>query len=72
MKKFQRILALIGVAALVLLYASTLVFALMDSEQSTNLLMASVAATILIPVLIYGFTLFTKLSKNESDDNSKE
>lgn len=72
MKKIQRILALAGVTALVLLYASTLVFALMDSEQSTNLLMASVAATILIPVLIYGFTLFTKLSKNESDHTSKE
>lgn len=72
MKKLQRILAMLGIVALVLLYASTLLFALMDSEQSTNLLMASVAATILIPVLIYGFTLFTKLSKNESDDNSKE
>lgn len=72
MKKFQRILAMIGVVALVLLYASTLVFAVMDSEQSTNLLMASIAATILIPVLLYGFTLFTKLSKKESDDNSKE
>lgn len=72
MKKFQRIMAMIGVVALVLLYASTLVFALMDSEQSTNLLMASVAATILIPVLLYGFTLFTKLFKKESDDNSKE
>lgn len=72
MKKAQRIMAIIGVVALVLLYASTLIFAFMDSEQSTNLLMASVAATILIPVLIYGFTLFTKLSKNESDDNSKE
>lgn len=72
MKKIQRILALAGVVALVLLYASTLVFALMDFEQATNLLMASVAATILIPVLIYGLTLFTKLSKNESDDNSKE
>ncbi len=72
MKKIRRILAIIGVIALISLYVSTLIFALMDSAQSTNLLMASIAATILIPVLIYGFTLFTKLSKNESDDNSKE
>lgn len=72
MKKIRRILAIIGVIALISLYVSTLIFALMDSAQSTNFLMASIAATILIPVLIYGFTLFTKLSKNESDDNSKE
>lgn len=72
MKKAKRIMAMIGVITLILLYGSTLLFAFMDSEQSTNLLMASVAATILIPVLLYGFTLFTKLSKNESDENSKE
>lgn len=72
MKKFRRIFALLGVIILVLLYASTLIFAFMDSPQATNLLMASVGATILIPVLLYGMTIFTRLFKNESDDNSKE
>ena len=72
MKRIQRTMAMIGVIILVLLYASTLIFAFMDSDQSINLLMASVAATILIPVLIYGCTLFTRLFKNESDDSSKE
>ncbi|MEE1085941.1 MAG: hypothetical protein U0L05_02040 [Schaedlerella sp.] len=72
MKKIDRILAMSGVIILVLLYASTLIFAFMDSEQSANMLMASVAATILIPVLIYGLLLFTKHSKYESDDSSKE
>ena len=72
MKKVQRILAIAVVVFLILLYASTLVFALIDSEYAANLLAASIAGTILFPVLIYGLTIFIKLSKNESDDNSNE
>lgn len=72
MRKSYRFLALAGVILLILLYVSTLIFAFMDSSIASDLLMASVAATIIIPVLLYGFTLFIKLSKNESNDNSKE
>lgn len=72
MKKVQRILALVGAVTLILLYASTLIFAFMDSEYATQLLAASVAGTILLPVLIYGLTVFIKLSKKESDDSSNE
>ena len=70
MKKFKRFLALLGVILLILLYLSTLIFALMDSELATGLFKVSVAGTILIPVLLYGILLFRRLSgKDDSDEN---
>ena len=51
MKKIKQILALIGVVLLVCMYAATLIFALIDSPAASGLFRASVAATILVPVL---------------------
>lgn len=70
MKKWKRILALISDIALILLYVSTLVFALMDSPFANKMLMASIAATILVPVLLYVLRLFANLHSNgdESDE----
>lgn len=70
MKNFKRFLALLGVVLLVLLYLSTLIFALMDSELATGLFKVSVVGTIIIPVLLYGILLFHRLSgKDDSDEN---
>lgn len=73
-KKSVRILALVGVVLLVALYASTLVFALMNSPHALNLLMASVFFTILVPVLIYAYQMIYRLTnkKNEQKQNLKE
>ena len=57
MKKAKRILALIGVIFLVAMYLSTLIFSLIDSPLASDLLKGSVAATILVPVVLYGFVL---------------
>ena len=62
MKKSKRIMALIGAILLVLLYVSTLIFAFIDSVVSQKLLMAAIAATILLPVLLYIYTLFSRTS----------
>lgn len=73
MQIIKRILAVAGVVFLICMYGSTLVFALMGSSQSTNLLMASVIATVIVPVLLYAFTLVTRLLNDhntESDDRS--
>lgn len=72
MKKTKRILALVLVVLLVLLYLSTLVFTLLDAPVFTSLLKASVAATILLPVLLYGFLLFHRLSQKGQDENEPE
>ncbi len=71
MKKSKRIMALIAAFLLVLLYGSTLLFALIDSSASKNLLMASVAATILLPVLLYIYTLFSRTSHKDDSDASE-
>lgn len=69
MKKAKRILALTGAILLVCLYAATLVFALMDSPAASGLLKAAVAATILVPVLLYAFILVARLlNRNDGDE----
>ena len=61
MKKVKRILAAAGAILLLLLYASTLVCALSSSENFMNLLMVSIYATVIIPVLLWAYTLIYKL-----------
>ena len=61
MNKVKRILALTGVLLLSCLYISTLVFALMGSPVSADVFKASVAATIIIPVLLYGYILTARV-----------
>ena len=63
MKKIKRILAFIGAILLVCLYGSTFIFALMDSPASTGFFQASVAATILLPVLLYAYILTARILK---------
>ncbi len=72
MKKTKRFLALVGAVLLVAMYLSTLVFALMKNENSTNMLMASIACTILIPVLLYAYTLMYRVLGNKNDPASKK
>lgn len=73
MKNKKRILAIIGVCILVGLYASTLIFALIGSELSTNLLKAAVACTILLPILLYGYMLLYRLlKKNEENKDASD
>ena len=68
MKKLKRILALIGVILLAALYVSTLVFALMDSPAAGGMFRASVAATILVPVLLYAYIMIARLLKERRQD----
>ena len=72
MKNIKRVLALAGAALLVILYVCTLVFALMDSPASDRLLTASIAATILIPVLLYGYTLIARVLKKGDDSQEND
>lgn len=67
MKKAKRILALAGAVLLIGMYVCTFIFSLIDSPVATDFLKASVAATILIPVLLYGLLLFTKLMHRDDD-----
>ncbi len=65
MKKIKRALALAGAVLLILLYVSTFVFALIDHSASKGLLKASIACTILLPVLLYAYTLVYKITRKD-------
>ena len=52
LKKIKRILAILGAIILAGLYISTIVCALSSNENYMDMLMASVYATVIIPVLI--------------------
>nr|WP_294490451.1 hypothetical protein [uncultured Mediterraneibacter sp.] len=69
MNKLKRILALSGALLLACMYLATLVFALIDSPAATGFFRASIAATILIPVLLYAYILVARLLKNRSEND---
>ena len=63
MKKAKQILAIIGVILLVALYFTTLIFAITDNTGTMSMFVASVVATVVIPVLIWAYTFIFKLIK---------
>lgn len=71
MKKIKRILALIGAILLFFMYAGTLVFALIGSEDAIQWLKVSIACTILVPVILYGYILaYRMIKKTGSSQNN--
>lgn len=72
MKKLKQITALIGVIALVGLYVSTLVLALIDSVEAINLLKVAVYATIVLPVLLWAYSFIYRLLKGKQNDDTSD
>ena len=72
MKNAKRILALAAAILLFGMYLSTLIFALMGSPHSIDLLWASVACTIILPVLLYAYTLVFKLTLHDEPDQDHD
>ncbi|MCR5788934.1 MAG: hypothetical protein K6G83_03520 [Lachnospiraceae bacterium] len=65
----KRIFALFGAVLLAGMYLLTLYFALTDSSYTKGMLMASIAATIIVPVMLYGYIVLYRLLKK---DNRRE
>ena len=72
MKKVKQILAMIGVIVLVGLYVATIVCAVSASENFMNMLVASIYASVVIPVLIWAYSFIYKLIKKNSEDKKDE
>ena len=53
MNKLKRILALLTVIVLVVLYAATLIFALIDSPWAFSMFKACIGMTVILPALLY-------------------
>lgn len=69
MKKARQLMAILGTIILVGMYIATIVCALSASENFMNMLMASLYASIVIPVLIWAFTFLYKLIKKEDKED---
>ncbi len=67
MKKIKRILAMAGILLLVTMYLSTLVCAILDTGDTMFLFRASVMCTVLVPVLLWGYTVIYRLSKGNQE-----
>lgn len=65
--KIKRILALLAVAVIILLYLTTLILAFSKSEQAGELLMVSIVATVVIPVLLYIYLWLLRLFRKDDD-----
>ena len=73
MKKTKRILAIICAVLLLGMYASTLIFALTDQSGTMDLLKASIACTLILPVLLYAYTLVYRiLHRDNSSSMNKD
>lgn len=77
MKKMKQILALGGVCLLIGLYLITLILAITDNSGTMNMFFAAVVATVIIPVLLWAYSLIYRLVRNnkkETDisDDTKE
>ena len=66
MKKTKRILALIGAILLLLLYVVAFVATMLDHTSDMRYWKAAVAATIIIPVLIWAYSLDRKSTRLNS------
>ena len=69
MNKLKRILALLTVIVLVVLYAATLNFALIDSPWAFSMFKACIGMTVILPALLYiYFWIYKILNKDPQDE----
>lgn len=70
--KIKRLLAALGAFLLFAMYALTLIFALTDHSATKGLLKASIACTILLPILLYAFILVYRLTDKDQRRRNEE
>ena len=71
MKNMKRLLAIIGVGLLVGMYVLTFILSLTDHSKTSSMLMASLYATVVIPVLLYAFMLVYKWTHPKNEEIPK-
>ncbi len=72
MKQIRRILAILGIVLLVSMYLITLFCAVFDTGNDMAMFKASVTCTILVPILIWGYTVFYRLAKGRQEKELQE
>lgn len=66
MQKLKRIMALIGAILLIGMYLVTLILGLTASPSTKGMLLASIACTVIVPCLLYGFMLVARVLDNRN------
>lgn len=69
--KHRRLLALGAAIFLLLLYASSIVFALIGSPLAQSLLMASLFCTIVVPAVLYGYLVVIRATRNRNENSAE-
>ncbi len=72
MKKIKQVLALAGVAVLVGMYIVTLILGITASPATQGMVMASLACTIIIPIILYAMMLVARVLGNKEDEQDKK
>ena len=72
MEKGKRILAIIGIILLVALYGLTLFAAFFDNTDTMRYLTASIAATVVLPVLLWVYQMIHRLLRDRRDGVGQE
>ncbi len=70
MEKLKKIFALIGVVFLLGMYLSSFICAIFATKAAHSMFLASLAATIAVPVLLYAYTLIYRITRG--GDNAGE
>lgn len=68
MQKLKQILGIAAIALLVFMYVLTLVLAIIDNPHTMTLFKASVAATVVIPVVLWVIRIFVKIAKPDNSE----
>lgn len=68
----RRIAAWIGIGLIVLMYLFTIVAAVLARPETMNLFVASIALTILVPIILWAFLRMYELSHPENEISSAE
>lgn len=67
----KRILAIAGIVILVGMYVTSLILAIIHSPAALNFLKASLAATLIVPIMLHFLIMFFKLSKPTLEEEEK-
>lgn len=68
--EIKTLLALTAVVIILLLYAATFVLSLLPGDQAKDLLMVSIVATVVHPVLLYIYLWLFRLFKGDGKDQN--
>ena len=68
-QKIKRLLALLDVIIILLLYLSAFILSLFHNEKTEELLMISLVATVVIPVLLYIYLWLFRLFQKKSGED---